>query len=162
MNRAATRQQHRAATLDDPRFESLRVPATRRRLAISVLVLLALQAGIIAAAEWVHFAVVASVLAVLVIATIFTLGALKGSTRGVEELSPELLDERQVQVRGRVYATAYKALGAVVAIGLAVAFVWDAAAWPAPPGSVLIAAGVTVWVLVFALPAVVAGLTAKV
>ena len=102
-----TRVQRRAARLDDPRFESIRTPRVRRRLVVAMCGLLVAEAGLFFLAERtpVLFAIG---LSALLVAFVLCLGALKGSTRGVEELPAEALDERQWQLRGEAYARAYR------------------------------------------------------
>ena len=61
--------------------------------------------------------------------------ALETSTRGVEELPPSVLDERQAQVRGEVYARAYRLGQQLLTAGLAAVFLWMQFDLPAPgPG----------------------------
>ena len=111
------RQEHRAATLDDPTFERLRTPRARRRLAAALTAVLVLEAATLLAADALPTLVWALIMLVLAVTLVVSLGALKASTRGIEELSPEVLDERQAQVRGLVYTRAYTALAVTTATG---------------------------------------------
>lgn len=110
------RHQRRAARLDDPAFERLREPRARRRLAGGVLGLLALEAAIFALAGFCVIPLWAFIVGLVVFigVFVFALGALKASTRGVEELPEEALDERQAQIRGRVYSRAYTLISWIV------------------------------------------------
>ncbi|MGY1855463.1 hypothetical protein [Modestobacter sp. SYSU DS0290] len=134
-----TRIQRRAARLDDPQFESLRTPRIRRRLVAALSGLLVVEAGLVLIApRWpVAFAVGMGIVA---IAFVLLLGALKGSTRGVEELPAEALDERQWQLRGEAYARAYWIGFGLLTAELAIAAVWLAADWPAPGANIVMGA----------------------
>ncbi|MCZ2836758.1 hypothetical protein [Modestobacter sp. VKM Ac-2985] len=134
-----TRTQRRAARLDDPRFESTRTPRVRRRLVVAMCGLLVVEAGLFLIAERapVPFAVG---MAVLLVAFTLCLGALKGSTRGVEELPAHALDERQWQLRGEAYARAYRIGFALLTLELAAVAVWLVADWPAPGTNILLGA----------------------
>lgn len=128
----AERNRRRAATLDDPKFEQLRSRVARRRLSVLVAAVLALEAVVFALAGlgvirlWAFIAGLVVVIGVFVMA----FGALKTSTRGVEELPEDALDERHAEIRGRVYSRAYTlvswigfALFALVL--LTIAFGWE-------------------------------------
>lgn len=135
-----SREERRAARLDDPRFEHVRTRPVRRRLVLALVALLLVEAGVFAAFALLGsggWAVLLSgVLLVLVVAFVLLLGTLKASTRGVEELPPSVLDEREVQVRGRVYATSYRLGLALLTALLAVVAVWAGAGWAVPAGAV--------------------------
>lgn len=134
----STRARRRAARLDDPRLESLRTPARRRALVAGLVALLAAEAAALAVIEAAPV-LAAVVLGVLLIAFVFCLGAVKAATRGVEELSPDALDERQRQVRGLVYVHAYKLGAGLLMVGLGAAALWAlTVATPPPPGLFLV------------------------
>jgi len=69
---------------------------------------------------------------------VFSLGALKASTRGVEELSPAVLDERQAQIRGLVYSTSYTVLSVFFILAVLVLWLAQSSWWSAPFESLLI------------------------
>jgi len=71
-------------------------------------------------------------LAVVLLAFVVLLGTLKASTRGVEELPEHVLDERQAQLRGRVYARAHRIGAALVITGAALTMLWLSADLPVP------------------------------
>lgn len=153
------RAERRAAVLDDPRFERFRDRPARRRLALGLVGLLVVETGLL-----LGFSVVASPtgaalvgvgLVVLLLAFVVLLGALKASTRGVEELPDRVLDEREVQVRGYVYATAYRIGLALLTALLAVVVIWDAAGWPVGT-PVLSAVAVVTFHVALVLPTLVA------
>jgi len=136
----STRAQKRAARLDDPRFESVRTPRARRRLAGALVALLVVEGVLFVLLERAPVAGIAG-LAVVALAFVVCLGALKASTRGVEELPAEALDERQWQLRGEAYARSYRIGFGLLTEELALVVLWLAAGWPAP-GTGLIAAAV--------------------
>lgn len=126
------RHQRRAARLDDPSFERYRSPVARRRLSMLVLVVLVLEAAVFALTGLGVFPLWAFIVGLIVVigVFVFAFGALKASTRGVEELPEEALDERQAQIRGRVYSRAYTLISwiAFVLFGLfvlTIAFGWQ-------------------------------------
>lgn len=124
------REQRRARNLD-PQFERYRNPRSRRVLAIALVALLFLQAGFLVLMDVALWPALAG-LAVVASAFVVCLGALKASTRGVEGLSQEVLDERQWQLRGQVYATAYR-IGATLLIAeLTLVALWLGLDLPAP------------------------------
>ncbi|MET4582585.1 putative membrane protein [Conyzicola nivalis] len=118
MTESLTRNERRAARLDDPAFEYLRTPRWRRRLAATLILVLVAETAVFLAAPVLPMPVFLIAMAVLVIALVFALGALKASTRGIEELPPEALDERQAQVRGLVYSTSYTVLSVAFAVAV--------------------------------------------
>jgi Ca2+/Na+ antiporter len=153
------RAERRAAVLDDPRFERFRDRTSRRRLVLALVGLLVVEAvvlmGFAAAGSPGVAAALGVVVLVLLVGFVVLLGALKASTRGVEELPREVLDEREVQVRGEVYARAYRlgfALLSVLLLGVAVSAV---AGWSVPDELVLAGAVVTFHVAIV-LPTLVA------
>jgi len=107
MSQNLSYQQRRAARLDDPAFEYLRNPRTRRRLAYSLIALLVIEATTFALASILHVVLFVAIVAVLACVMVMLLGALKASTRGIEELSPDVLDERQSQLRGEIFKQSY-------------------------------------------------------
>lgn len=134
-----TRTQRRIERLDDPRFESIRTPRIRRRLVVAMCGLLVIEAALFSVAESTPVAFAVG-LAVLLMAFVLCLGALKGSTRGVEELPAEALDERQWQLRGEAYARTYRIGFGLLTAELVTAAVWLIAGWPAPDRGVLLGA----------------------
>lgn len=136
---APTRVQRRAARLDDPRIEYIRTPRVRRRLVAAMCGLLVVEAGLILIAD--RAPVVFAVgMAVLLVAFVLCLGALEGSTRGVEELPAGALDERQWQRRGEAYARAYRIGFGLLTVEIVAVAVWLVADWPAPGENVLFGA----------------------
>jgi hypothetical protein len=107
MSQNLSYQQRRAARLDDPAFEYLRNPRTRRRLAYGLIVLLVVEAATFALASVLPVVLFVAIVAVLACVMVMLLGALKASTRGIEELSPDVLDERQAQLRGEIFKRSY-------------------------------------------------------
>ena len=152
---SSTRTERRAQRLDDPRFESLRTPTARRRLVAAMTALLVVEAGLFVATEAAPVAGVLA-LAVVLIAFVLCLGALKASTRGVEELPAEALDERQWQVRGEVYALSYRIGAGLLTAGLAVVALWLSLDWPAPGTGVATAAVLLPFHVALVLPTMVA------
>ena len=135
----STRTERRAQVLDDPRFERFRTTSARRRLVLALGALLVVEAGLFAFMESAPV-VFAVALAVLLVTFVFLLGALKASTRGVEELPAEALDERQWQLRGEAYALSYRIGFALLTAELAVVAAWLTFDWAAPGAGVAIAA----------------------
>jgi hypothetical protein len=158
-----TRQQRRSRTLDDPRFEPFRNPRSRRRLAIGLIATLAIE-GLILALTQVgpSTGVLIAGIAIVIVAGVFFLSALKASTRGLEELSEEVLDERQAQLRGQVHTTAYRVGSALFVTGLAVAALWTMLDWPAPGDGIVIAALLVSFHTSICLPTLVAALRADI
>ncbi|GAA1452454.1 hypothetical protein ACFP47_11600 [Nesterenkonia lacusekhoensis] len=134
MTQSLTRQQRRAATLDDPTFEGLRTPQRRALLSAALLGILALEAVTftLAAAGFLPTAAFWAILAGLVVGLVIILGALKSSTRGIEELSPAVLDERQNQIRGTIYATAYRLVSWVFAATVLILMLVQLGPWEVP------------------------------
>ena len=153
------RAERRAARLDDPRLEGVRNRPVRRRLVLVLSCLLVLEAALFLAFDVVEpVAGLAAVLAaVLVVAGAFVLllGMLKASTRGVEELPPEVLDERERQVRGEVYARSYRIGATALAVLLTAGAVWAAVGLPVTVGVVVAVVVVTFHVSIV-LPTLVA------
>lgn len=160
MTSPTARQERRAATLDDPSFERLRSPRARRRLTLALAGVLVLEAATLLAVDVLPIAVWVPVMVVLVVALVMALGALKASTRGIEELSPDLLDERQAQVRGLVFATSYQVLSAVMLL-TAATFLVVAAGWWDAPTQALAAIAVVAFQLVITIPTFVTALHPK-
>ena len=154
MTTPSTRTQRRAERLDDPRFESVRTPRARRLLVAGMSALLVVEAGLLVALET---APVAGAIALAVVALTFVicLGALKASTRGVEELPAEALDERQWQLRGEAYALSYKIGAGLLSAALAVVTAWLVMDWPAPGAGVITAAVVVSFHVAIVLPTMV-------
>ena len=135
----STHTQRRAQRLDDPRFERLRTTAARRRLVVALSALLVAEAGLFLVMEEAPIAGAAA-LAVLLVVFVLLLGMLKASTRGVEELPADALDERQWQLRGEAYALSYRIGFALLVAELVVVAVWHAAGWAAPGNGLATAA----------------------
>ena len=160
MTRSTARQERRAATLDDPSFEGLRTPRARRLLAAALVAVLALEAAMLLTVEIVPMVVWIPVMVILVFALVMALGALKASTRGIEELSPEVLDERQNEIRGLVFARSYQVLSATSLVALLVLLAAGAGWWDASPEA-LAAVVVIAFQLVITIPTLVTALHPK-
>lgn len=128
----AERHQRRADRLDDPSFERYRSPVARRRLSALVAAILVLEVAVFLLAGLGVFPLWAFIagLVVVIFAFVMAFGALKASTRGIEELPEEALDERQAQIRGRVYSRAYTLVSRIglalfALVVLSIAFGWE-------------------------------------
>lgn len=126
------RHQRRAARLDDPSFERYRSPVARRRLSVLVAAILVLEAVVFALAGLGAIPLWAFIVGLIIVIGVFVMafGTLKASTRGVEELPEEALDERQAQIRGRVYSRAYRLISWIgfalfALVVLTIAFGWQ-------------------------------------
>ncbi|MBP2476911.1 Ca2+/Na+ antiporter [Crossiella equi] len=150
------RSYRRARILDDPRYERFRNPATRRRLVLLLLALLALEAALFILAAADHPWLLLTLATLLVLAFVLCVGLLKASTRGVEELPERNLDEYQWQLRGETYASAYRIAQFLTMTALLVVGVWLLFRWPAPPRGVVITALVLPFQLATILPTMVA------
>lgn len=157
-----SRQERRAAALDDPRFENLRAQRPRRLLSATLLVIVALEAAtfVLLNTSVIPAAAFVAVMIVLVIGLVFTLGALKASTRGIEELSLDVLDERQTQIRGVIYARSYALLSWVLVAALAVLLVGQSDLWAASATLSYVVAAIVIQ-LVVSIPTLVTALQAK-
>jgi uncharacterized membrane protein len=161
MTASPTYQQRRAARLDDPSMEFLRTPKARRLLAAALVAVLAIEAALIVAAAVLPVAVFIGGMVVLIIVMVVTLGGLKASTRGIEELSPDVLDERQAQIRGLVYAKSYRVLSVVFVITV-VLMLLAQSPWWAAPAEVMVVIPVIAWQLIITIPTFVTALRMKV
>lgn len=161
MTASQTYQQRRAARLDDPSMEKLRTPGARRWLAAGLVLVLVVEAVLIGTAALLPIAVFVGGMVLLIVAMVFTLGGLKASTRGVEELSPDVLDERQAQVRGLVYSLSYRVLSVVFVITV-VLMLLAQSPWWAAPFEVMVIIPVISWQLIITIPTFVAALRMKV
>ena len=161
MTASPTYQQRRAARLDDPTMEYLRTPTARRLLAAGLIGVLVAEAVLIGTAALIPVAVFVGAMVVLIIAMVFTLGGLKASTRGVEELSPDVLDERQAQIRGLVYSMSYKVLSVVFVITVVLMLLAQSPGWAAP-FEVMVVIPVISWQLIITIPTFVTALRMKV
>jgi len=112
-------QERRAVTLDNPSLERLRTPGARRALSAAMITVLAIELALFALVPLLNIFVFVGAMVVLIFAMVMTLGALKASTRGIEELPVEVLDERQAQVRGAVYSVSYRTLAIVAVVAMA-------------------------------------------
>jgi len=151
----STRAERRAARLDDPRFEHWRTPRARRRLAGALVALLAVEAALFTVMERAPVLTLVG-LAVVVLAFVVCLGALKASTRGIEELPAEALDERQWQLRGEAYARAYRIGFGLLTVELLAVVGWLATDLPAPGAGLVTAAVVLPFHLGLVLPTLTA------
>ncbi|MGY1603136.1 hypothetical protein [Geodermatophilus sp. SYSU D00815] len=155
------RAERRADRLDDPRFEGLRTPRARRRLGAALVALLVVEAGLFVALPAAPVAVAVG-LALVVVAFVLCLGALKASTRGVEELPREVLDERQWQVRGEAYARGYRVGFGLLTAELAGVVLWLVLDLPHPGTGVLTAALLLPFHVGLVLPTLVTALSREV
>lgn len=158
---APTRAERRSARLNDPRFDRFRSTTARRRLVIAMAVMIALEGFVLALSGLLGGGPVPVVAAsagvlVLLVGFVLCLGTLKATTRGVEEIGPVQLDERQLQVRGVVYAQAYKIGSSLVCALLAAVASWSIIAETYPPSSLIIGVMVVAWQLAIVLPTMVA------
>ena len=160
MNSSTARQERRAATLDDPTFERFRSPRARAALVGALAGVMVLEAATLLTVTLVPTAVSVVALVLLVVALVMALGTLKASTRGIEELSTDVLDERQAQVRGLVFARSYRVLTAVMAVTSA-AFLAAAVDWWDAPPQALAAVAVIALQLVITIPTIVTALHPK-
>jgi uncharacterized membrane protein len=161
MTASPTYQQRRAARLDDPSMEYLRTPRARRLLAAGLVGVLVAEAALIVAAAVLPVGVFIGGMVVLMVAMVFTLGGLKASTRGVEELSPDVLDERQAQIRGLVYAKSYRVLSVVFVITVVLMLLAQSPWWAAPFEAMVIIPVIS-WQLIITIPTFVTALRMKV
>ncbi|MGO4784758.1 hypothetical protein [Cryobacterium sp. W22_MBD10_FK3] len=161
MSASPTYQQRRAARLDDPSMERLRTPRARRMLAAGLILVLVAEAVLIGTAALVPVGVFIGGMLVLIVAMVFTLGGLKASTRGVEELSPDVLDERQAQIRGLVYALSYRVLSVLFVLTVVLMLVAQGSWWAAP-FQVMVIIPVISWQLIITIPTFVTALRMKV
>lgn len=161
MTESLTKNERRAARLDDPAFEYLRTPQWRRRLAAILIVILALETAVFVTASLLPVPLFLIALSVLVVALVFTLGALKASTRGIEELPPEALDERQAQIRGLVYSTSYTVLAVVFGLAVLVMLAIEQGWLTVPSGAIFIVPMLAVQLIV-TIPTFVTALRMKV
>lgn len=161
MTASPTYQQRRAARLDDPSMEYLRTPKARRLLAAGLVLVLVIEAVLIATAALMPVGVFIGGMVALMVVMVFTLGGLKASTRGVEELSPDVLDERQTQIRGQVYALSYRVLSVVFVITVVLMLVAQGSWWAAP-FEVMVILPVISWQLIITIPTFVTALRMKV
>ncbi len=151
------RQLRRAAVLDDPRFEYLRNATVRRRLAYAAGALQALQVVLFLALDSSPWVTVAGS-AVVMPAFIGVFGLLQVATRGVESLPEGALDERKQQVKGEVYALAYRIGVGLLAAAVVLTSLWLLLDLPVPGVGVLVAAVVAPFQLSLLLHSMVAAL----
>jgi hypothetical protein len=150
-----TRAERRLERLDDPRFERFRTPRARRWLVVALVALLVVEAGCFAVIDRAPLATVIA-LGVVLVLFVFCLGTLKASTRGIEELPADVLDERQRQLRGEAYARSYRIGFGLLTAELAVAALWLVADWPNPGNGPLTAALLVPFHVGLVLPTMVA------
>lgn len=153
------RLQRRAAVLDDPSFERYRSPTARQRLSIVTLGILGLEAVVIALAGLEVMPIWAFIAAMVVIIVAFVIGfgMLKASTRGMEELPEDVLDERHAQIRGRVYSGAYRLVSRMAFALFALVLLTIALGWTVPMFLALAISVVAIQLVVVA-PTLVAAL----
>lgn len=146
------RHQRRAARLDDPSFERYRSPVARRRLSMLVLAVLVLEAAVFALTGLGVFPLWAFIVGLIVVigVFVFAFGALKASTRGVEELPEEALDERQAQIRGRVYSRAYTLISRIAFVLFGLVVLTIAFGWQLPMFLTLAIAMIAVQIVIIA------------
>lgn len=161
MTTSPTYQQRRAARLDDPSMEFLRTPKARRLLAAGLVGVLVAEAALIGTAGLLPVGVFIGGMVVLIVAMVVALGGLKASTRGIEELSPDVLDERQAQIRGLVYSMSYTVLSVVFVITVLLLLLAQSPWWAAP-FEVLVIIPVISWQLIITIPTFVTALRMKV
>lgn len=154
-------QQRRAIRLDDPRMEGLRNPRARRLLSAGLMGTLVLELALILSVPVIPLVVFIGGMVVLMFAMVMLLGALKGSTWGVEELAPEVLDERQAQLRGEIFARSYAVLGVVAVLACVVLALMQQDWWEAPAYAPVIVAAFMVQ-LVVTIPTFVTALRVRV
>jgi uncharacterized membrane protein len=126
------RARRRAATLDDPQLEHLRDPRSRRRLALAFVGVLVAEGAVLLTMDLVPVVVSSALIGVALLALVLVGGMLKASTRGVEELDADVLDERQQQVQGEVYRRSYTVLSVVALVAVGVLLADLASGWEAP------------------------------
>jgi len=138
MTDSLTRQERRAVLLDSPAFEKFRTAKWRRTLCALLIGIFVAEIVIMLSAAVLPWPIFLAGMALLIIVMVFSLGALKASTRGVEELSPAVLDERQAQIRGLVYSTSYTVLSVFFILAVLVLWLAQSSWWSAPFESLLI------------------------
>jgi hypothetical protein len=140
MTESLTRQERRAVLLDSPAFEKFRTVRWRRILCAVLIGVFVAEVALIVGVTVLQLPLLVFLVGmlVLIVAMVFSLGALKASTRGVEELSPAVLDERQAQIRGLVYSTSYTVLSVFFILAVLVLWLAQSSWWSAPFESLLI------------------------
>lgn len=123
-------QERRAARLDDPSMEKLRNPKARRALAAALICVFIVEIAAFFTVGLMPIGVFIGVMVVVIFAGVMLLGALKASTRGVEELSPEVLDERQAQLRGEIFSRSYWALATASLLACLATVLMGQSWWP--------------------------------
>ena len=141
-------QERRAARLDDPSMEKLRNPRARRLLAAGLITLFLVEIAVILTAELRPVALFIGIMVVVIFAGVMLLGALKASTRGVEELSPDVLDERQAQLRGEIFARSYWVLAVASLLACLLAALTAQSWWPLDDVTALLVPALLVQVIV--------------
>ena len=105
-----------ARTFDDPSLVRLQRTEIRKRLSITqgivALVLIGFISFVGYRGVFESFALTTGALLVLLAVFVVTTGKLNGSTGGITEIPRRDLDEVQLEVRERAYATAYRLVGA--------------------------------------------------
>lgn len=141
-------QERRAARLDDPAMENLRNPRARRLLAAGLIAVFVIEIATILAASVLPVAVFIGIMLVVIFAGVMLLGALKASTRGVEELSPEVLDERQAQLRAEIFTRSYWTLATASLLACGLGIVMSQSWWPLDGVTALLMPALLVQVIV--------------
>ncbi|MGH8932403.1 MAG: hypothetical protein ACRDZO_17715 [Egibacteraceae bacterium] len=159
MNKVAEdRIDRRARRLNDATFERFRNRRSRRALAVTLCGLMALEAVLLIVMDQAPL-LFGGALVVLIGLFVICLGALKASTRGVEELPTSALDERQAQVRGLAYAKAYQIGCALLSLELLAVFAWIVLELATPSSGIVIAALVVTFQSSIVLPTLVIAAT---
>jgi hypothetical protein len=123
-------QERRAARLDDPSMEKLRNPRARQLLAAALIGVFVIEIVAFATVSLMPLILFIGIMVVIIIAGVLLLGALKASTRGVEELSPEVLDERQAQLRSEIFTRSYWALAVASLLACLLTALMGQSWWP--------------------------------
>ena len=154
-------QERRAARLDDPSMEKLRNPRSRRILAAALIGVFVIEIAAFLTAGVMPVALFIGIMVVVIFAGVMLLGALKASTRGVEELSPEVLDERQAQLRGEIFKRSYWTLATAALLACIMTVLMSQAWWPLDEIAALLVPALLVQVIV-AIPTFVTALRVRV
>jgi hypothetical protein len=125
----------RAPVTEDSHFDRYRPPEVRRRIVVLTLVVFGLE--IVAGAGGLAVGIAFDRLAAVPVGGVVAVGLLlvqfvmitrlKGATRGVSDTEDDLLDERQVHVRGQVYTRAYHVGLSTVGVLAILPVVWSLA-----------------------------------
>lgn len=161
MSAKSNYQERRAARLDDPALEGVRNPRAQRLIAAGLVAVFLLEIVVLFTARLMPLAVFIGVMLVILFAGVILLGALKASTRGVEELSPEVLDERQAQLRAEIFAKSYWALAVAAIVACLLVALMGQSWWPLDDPMIMLVPALLVQVIV-AIPTFVTALRVRV